>query len=778
MAAVVPVALGIAATTTLFSVVHGVLLRPLPYAHADRLVRIAERPAGDGGSEWSSGSLRRETFDAWKAEGKTIDGLFGFSRPLRTLRTGGEPKRLQVSGVTADAFELLGARPARGRFFQPGEDRSRADVAVLSYDLWVSRFGGDAGILGQSITLDERAYTVVGIAERTFYFPDRKTELWIAGVGDEVIARVRPGATVQDAIAEASAISHRVSMQPVAASDGHEEAPSPRRAVGIGLLDESTRSVRRALLVMMGAAIVVLLVASANAANLLLVRAFRRGRELAVRAALGGSARRIARELFVDSLVIGGIAGSVGVLLAVAAHRVLVALLPRDFPRLQDIAMDWWVVAFGAGVSMVVIVAAGLAPTLKAFNLNLNQALHAIPGTAFLGRRRAGSPRFGSAVVAVEVALCCALLICAGLLTRSFAALSAVEKGYDPTNVLTVQVTFSSTAPQAKRRDQTVALLERIARTPPVLASGITNALPLEAVHVRFVLGDGPGKPPTASMEYRVVSPGYFDAAGMRLATGRGFDGTETPASQPVAIVNESFVRKYSPTSPVEQFKFPADAQGRRYQIIGVVKDIRDHGPSKPSPPVLYRSYLQVVPTYFNRIDLVVRTPEDPLAFMPALRGIVKEVDPTLALYLPATMEEHLEQAMARPRLYSVTLLTFAGFVLAIIGSGLFGMLAYTVAQRRREIAVRMALGASIRHVLSAVLGRMAGWTILGIAGGVAGGVVLSRLLAGLIFGIAPLDPLTFLAAPCIVALVALLAALAPLRRALRVQLASVLRAD
>jgi predicted permease len=776
LAAIVPVALGIGATTTLFAVVNGVLLRPLPYAEPDRLIRAAERRADDAAGPWERGMLSRGTLEAWQVEGRSIEALAGYDTPLRTLRAGGEPLRLKIGAVSANLFDTLGVSPARGRFFAPGEDaQDGAAVAVLTHALWMGRFGGDPGVLGRPITLDDRTYNVVGVAPPEFYFPDRETELWVPQLGSSAVARLRPGATAEQAAAEATAIATRVraeeAAREAATGDGHVAPAGPRRVLVIALLEETTRQVRRPLLVLMVSALVVLLVAGANAANLLLVRSLRRSRELVVRAALGGSVGRIARELLVDSLLLGGLAGATGLALAVAGHSVLVAMLPRDFPRVLDIDLDWTVLTFGIAASMLVMVLAGLVPVSLVRRLNLTSAIQASGGSGLSAARRPGLQRLGPVLVVAEVALCCALLVGAGLLTRSFLAMLAVDRGYDASRALSAQVSFSASLPQSRRRVLAADLLERLERTPPVQAAGVVNVLPLEDITVVFSLADGPGAPPQAQAHYRVVSPRYFEAAGMQLLEGRDFTSGDVATGPPVAIVNETFVREYPRGGPRR-------GMPRNWEIIGVVKDVRDAGPEKPARPTIYRSYLQVQPTFFNRVDLVIRTPDDPPAFVPTLRRLVREVDPSLALYRVETLETQLGEHLARPKLYAATLVAFAGFVLAIIGSGLFGMLAFAVVQRRRELAVRMALGAGRADVTRLVLGQMAITAAIGIVGGLLAAAALSRSLTGLVFGIQTVDPVTFAAAPLVVAVTAVLACVAPLRRALRVHPAAVLRAE
>ena len=780
-AVVLPVALGIAAATAVFSLVNGVLLRPLPFARPDRLVLASEHQAARVEDRWVGGGLPRGTIEAWQSEGRTIEGVAGYNFPLRTLSGIGEPRRVKVGAVSTNLFELLGAAPALGRFFARGEDRPpEAAVAVLSYALWTEQFGRDRAAVGRTLLLDERPYTIVGVARPDFQFPDRSTELWIPTVGGNTVARLREGATFAQAEAEATTIANRVRRAEAAAKaadgDGGSAAVGSYRVQLIGLLDVSTRSVRQPLVVMMGAAIAVLLVACASAANLLLVRTVRRGRELAVRAAIGASSRRIARELVIDSAVIGAVAGCVGLLLALGGHRAMLALLPSDFPRAADVAMDWRVVGFGVGVSMLAMLAASLAPLSLVRRADLVRTIQQSSQGGGIGTSRRGRRWFDSILVLGEVALCCTLLVAAGLLTRSFLALLGVDTGYEASHALSAQVSFPGSVSQPVRRTLTGELIERLEATRPVVAAGIINALPLETVVAVYVVENEGQRP--VSVHYRVISPGYFEAAGMELVSGRGFPPVDSETAPPTVLVNDAFARKYREADGTWDLKLNPDSQGRRPEVIGVVRDVRDFGPGRPAVPTVYRSYLQVQPTFFNRVDLVVRTPDDPMAFVPALRRIVGDLDPRLALYKVETLEDQLREALATPRLYSVVLVVFAAVVVAIIGSGLFGMLAYLVVQRRREIAVRMALGADAWNVLSLVIGRTAASVAVGIAVGLASATALGRFLSGLLFGVTPLDAVSFITAPLVVAAIALLASLAPLKRALGVAASTALRAE
>lgn len=490
----------------------------------------------------------------------------------------------------------------------------------------MERFGADAQVLGRTLSLDDRSYVVIGVARPEFYFPTRATEMWIPGPGDSANARLRPGVTTRQAEAEGTAIAERVSRSEAAARENDVEpvrAGGSRHVQVIGFLEETTRQVRRPLLVMMAAALVVLLVACANSANLLLLRSIRRRRELSVRAALGGSTRRIAGELLVDSLLIGTLAGGVGLLLALAGHRVLFGLLPQDFPRRPDIALGNPVLVFGLVTTVIVSVISGIAPACQARRLDLSRAIQSsAPAAGVASLRQRGLWRLGSMLIVGEIAVSCALLIGAGLLTRSFLAMLAVEKGYEPSQALSAQISFPASVSQDKRRSLTSELLERFMNTRPVEAVGITNVRPLEPLHVVFVVSskDGPTENMT-QLNYRVVSPGYFQVVGMQVVEGRGFDDNDTAANAPVMIVNEAFARRYPIGGGVRGLRFPPDAQGRQWMVIGVVKDVRDRGPSSPTAPI-YRSYLQVTPTFFNRLDLVIRT-KAPLTFVSTLRTVV-----------------------------------------------------------------------------------------------------------------------------------------------------------
>lgn len=805
--------LGIGATTAIFSLVHGVLLRPLPWPGADRIVQIREY-RDDDRRGWQFAGLTNETFDAWQRSAGTIEQLSAWSSRGVTLSGRGEPVRLRAVAVTPSLFALVGMTPQAGRPFLEEEGRvAAAKVAVLGHGLWQERFGGDPALVGQSILLDDEPYVVVGIARPDFYFPDRETALWIPLVVPppdrrnpnernvflfSALARLKAGASLEQAAAEGTAVARRLVQDSMAASALLGGGGQPQVAVR-PVPDSVAGEVKPALLVLFAAVGVVLLIASANLANLLLAHGLGRRRELAVRAALGAGRRRLARQLLAETIVMGLAGGALGVLLAWVGVRLFPALAPPDFPRLDDVAVNLPVLAFALAVSVGASLLSGLAPALQGARIDLVRTLNEEGAATAGGIRRLAPNRLRAALLVVQIALAIVLLAGAGLLARSFVALVGVHPGYEPTGVLTARLTFPGpppggmtqgferNAPNPARTAQTLErLLERLRGLPQVAAAGSVNLMPLTpgAAVVAFgnpFGGDARGPEDLIRAGLRVASPGYLDAMGMRIVEGRAFTWRDTATAPPVLMVNEAFVRRYLAGRRVVGAHLDGALEGpdRRWEIVGVVGDVRHAGLDSEPEPEVWVSFTQLqrgLRLIGRTVSLAIRTTGDPLAFVPTLRSLVREIDPTVPVDDIMTMERRVERSVARPRFAAALLGALAAVGLLLAAMGIYSVLAYAVTERYREIGVRTALGATPREVMRLFFAQGLVVTAMGLALGLLGARLAAPLLASLLYGVGPTDAATLAAVSAAVVLVALAAAVLPARRAARVDPVSALR--
>ncbi len=795
LVAVLTMALGIGATTALFSVADGVLLKPLPWPDAGRLVQLSE--TREGGNNQFGGILTNATYLAWKDASTTLESMAAWGKDDQTLTGEGEAERVPISDVTPSLFPLVRARPLLGRVFGPTDEREK--VLVLSYGLWRQRFGGDPNVLGRIVRLDTQPYRVVAVMPRDFAFPDRETRGWIPMSvrpvlsPDEpnsralsmmrVIGRLRPGVTPAQAAAEGTA---RGRTAPDLGLVGVAVFGTTGKVTvsAAPMLDAMTADVRPAILVFLAAVALLLVTATANVASLQLARATTRTREVAIRSALGAGRPRLARQLLVESTLLGAAGGLAGLALAWAIVRALPALLPANFPRLDAIGVDGRVVAFAAALSLATGVLFGLIPLVQARRLDLVASL-AEDGLAPVGGGvRSRTARTRAVIMAGQVAITCVLLVGGALLGRSFVALLHADRGYDPANVLTARLDMPEAAYTPARRAQVLdALLARLHAYPGVRAGAVTSVLPLGGFDALMAFTmparDGTSGEVQVHVTPRTVSAGYFDAMRIRLLAGRDFTDADTRTSLPVVIVNRTFADRYLAGSAVGQ-TLPLGRGSDRpdWQIIGVIDDVRQRGATEPAQPEIYYSTAQRADGYGSSVAfLVVRTASDPATLVPTLRAFVHDEDPTLALESVETMEDRLVTSLARPRLYAMLLGGFGLFALAIAGAGLFGVLSYSVAQRAREIGVRTALGARPRDIVRLVVGQALAMTAGGLVVGLAAAFALVRYLSTFLFGVSAHDPASFLAVPIVLAIVAIVAAAAPARRAARVDPQRVLRA-
>jgi putative ABC transport system permease protein len=779
--AVVTLALGIGATTAIFTVVNAVLITPLPYARPDRLVQFWEtNPL----KNWTQATVAPANLFDWQRQNQSFTEIAAYMGSDKKgpglsgmhINLGDEPERLQALGVTGNLFAVLGADALIGRTLREEETwQGKHRVVVLSYGLWRRRFGADPKISGQKITLNGVGLEVVGVMPPGFYFPSKEAEAWVPmGWNREQIAqlrrphflravgRLKDGVTEEQARAEMNAIAARL----------EKEYPDTNTQMGVGLgpLKEWIVSdVQLPLVVLLVAVAFVLLIACANVANLLLARAASRSREVAVRAALGAGRWRIVRQLLTESLLLALVGGAAGLLLAVWFKDVLVAFSPGDIPRLDEIRLDWRVLGFTLGATLLTTLLTGLAPALQSSRPHLASALKEGGQKGATGQ---GS-RVRGALVVAEVALALMLVAGAGLMIRSFLALQKVDPGFDPEHILTLRVAL----PRAGYREDAQARTffaeaeRRIKELPGVVAVGSTTKPALTGY--RWT-GDMTieGRAPedyVREVRHKEITPDYFRAMGLPLLAGRFFAESDNDKGQPVIIVNAALARRYFPgEDPVgKRLKFTKpEEQGTWQTIIGVVGDEKQDSLRAEVRPEIYQSHLQSAQ---NEMTLVVRAAGDPRALVGAVREQIRALDRGLPVDDIKTMREVISESLARERFITLLLVGFAALALALAAVGIYGVMSYAVTQRTHEIGIRMALGAQSRHILRQVVGRGMAPALAGVAVGLAGAFALTRLMAALLFGVSASDPLTFGLIAALLLGVALIACLIPARRAVRI---------
>jgi putative ABC transport system permease protein len=770
-------ALGIAATTVLFSVTYGVLMKPLPWPDSDRLLVIKETR---GGNRPRFNSFSNAAYLAWREQPATVEGLGAWSTRVVTLTGSGDPERLRVTTASPSLFSVLGVRPIAGSLF--GDDDDASNVIVLSESLWRQRFGGDPAAIGRSAQLDGKPYTIVGVLADDHAFPDGESRGWVPfrvlpTTGNylsmfNAVAKLRPGATPAQAAAEGSARGLNVAntgMTTMAVFGGS----GPVEISAAPFRDGLTAEVRRPIVVLLVAVALLFATATANVTSLQLARATTRRREMAIRAALGAGATRVIRQLLVESLLLSSAGGAVGLLLATLIHRALPTLLPAGFPRTGDIDVNAMVVLFALTVSMLAGILSGLIPALRVRRLNLVESLSEDGQAAVGPGNRSGVVLARRAIMIGQVAIACVLLVGASLLGRSFLQLVRADRGFDPSNVLTARVQMPAFAFAAERRMQIVEeVTARLREVPGVKAVTVSDGPPLGIYGgTAFMIDDR-----QAQASSRTVTPGYFAAMGMRLE-GRDFTDEDVATSRPVFIANRTFARQYLGPTPVGQrVRGWVREQRGTWEIIGVVDDVRHRGVTEPPEPEVYRCREKDDRSMSPAPTFIVRTAGEPGSLAPTLRAIVRGQDSALVVDSVMTMEERVLSGLAQPRLYAVLLGGFGGLALLVAGVGLFGVLSYNVAQRSREIALRSALGARPADIAGLVLRQGLGVTAAGSAAGILASSFLMRSLTTFFYGVTPHDPATFVAVPLLLLLVATLACFVPARRAVTLDPLQVLK--
>lgn len=796
--ALLVIALGIGATTTLFSVAYGVLRRPLPWPDADRIVRISE--VREGGTRRIRLITTNATYLAWRDAPSTIDGIAAYSEDSATITGADDPERARVVRATASLFAVLRAQPLVGSVFLAADELpSDARAVVISFGLWQRRFGGRPDVVGQPLDIDGVRHEVRGVMPREFFFPTPESVAWVPFrvrpvLGAEpttrsvslfsAIARLRPGSTPEQAAAEGTARGGSAPDLGMAgiAIFGSQGKPT---VSAVPYLDAVTADVKPALVVLLAAVILLLATAVANVAGMQLARSTSRRREIAIRAALGAGAGRLARQLLTENLLLGLAGGAAGLLLSYWIHSVLPSIVPADFPRLDDVALDWRVATFAFAASLLSTLAFGLFPALTTRRVNLVELLteDSLAPVASGLRSRLGQTR--ALVMGSQVAVAAILLVGASLLTRSFIALMTVDRGYEPRHLLTAEIPLPSRFYTSQRRAAFLdALLERLGTTPGVTQAAAASVLPLMPLDMvmGFKMPVAPGQPDSTisvRASVRIVSPSFFDTMGLQILNGRAFTDADVQTSPPAALVNRTFARQYLSGQAIDA-KLPITFdRGREDQqtVIGEVEDVQ-HGRATDTPqPQIYVSYRQLaVGMEVETPVVVMRTTVDPGALVSTLRHLVREQDRTIALQSVQTMEERLSSSLARPRLYATLLVSFAAFAVLVSGVGLFGVLSYNVTQRSREIGVRAALGARPIDIVLVVVRQSLAITIVGIAAGLAIALALVRHIGTLLYGVTTSDVVSFGIVPLAMVVVAIAACVAPARRAASVDPIKVLR--
>ena len=772
LAALLTLTLGIGASVAVFSVVNGVLLRPLPFPEADRLLLVAMSPRNPFIRE---PMLSDRNYLALREHDRAFQHLASYSKANANLTNAGEPAVIAIAGVTPEFFPALGVPAALGRVFLPDEGAKGGEpVVVLSDRLWRGRFAADGSVVGRQVTLDGVQHLVVGVMPAGFDFPAR-IEAWTARTividgGNSFMfpafGRLKAGISIAEARAQYDAIIARLPQQPDA----------NRAAWQIGLLplkESVIAKIRRPLQLFAGAVVCVLLIACANVANLLLARAANREHEIGVRAALGATRARLVRQLLTESSLLALAGGALGLLLAQWSVPALLALAPEGrIPRMEMIRTDAWVVAFAIAAALATGLTFGLVPALRATRRQLTDSSLA-PGVRTFG---GGRERLRAVLAVSEIALALVLLAGAGLMLRSFVLLRAVDSGFNTSNTLAVNLELPGSvyATPEKLRVFHQDLLARLDTVPDIVSAGWVNWLPLGTMHLK---GDfrieGLDVEPGIDVDKPAISEGYFRAMGIQLLRGRDFEPRDTASSLPVAIVSRSAARLIDPSGDATGKRVALRGNPRADEwltIVGVVDDVKQWGPSQESRPAIYQHYQQVQqPMFLRHVSYVVRTSSEPLRAVPAIRAALRAVDRDQPATSIVLMDDLLASATAEPGFIARLLGAFASLAVVLALIGTYGVLAYSVAQRTHELGLRLALGARASAILWMVLRRTLLLTAAGVALGVVGAVLTTRFLGTFLFETTPTDPATFAAVTIAIFVAALAAGWVPARRATRV---------
>jgi predicted permease len=793
MAAVLSLAIGIGANTSVFSVIDALLLHALPYKDADRLVILWNRSPGlNIAQDWFSTA---QYFDI-KAEQRSFDDVAIAIGGVENVTGDGEPERIGVIHVSSNLLLMLGAKPERGRLFVGEEDRpGAAPTALLGYGTWKRRYGADPSAIGKQVTINGKSYQIVGVLPESFSLP-REVLPTLNGAEDaevllplplgadaatarnredyNIIAKLKPGATVKQAQTEMDAITARLRRD-------FPDLYPPNGGLTFGVVplqEQVVGDVRRLVMILLGAVGCVLLIACANVANLLLSRALGRTKEIAIRAALGANRVRLVRQLLTESLLLAFCGAALGVLLSVAGNRVIHFLGAKQVPRLNEIAVNGEVLSFTFLLSVFSGVLFGLAPALRLAGRNVQETLQdATRRSSAASGPWGGGNNLRKLLVVFELALSVVLLVAAGLLVRSFARLQRVSPGFNPSNVLTLELKMSGRRYEGNSQavQQTYRQMwERLERLPGVSASGGVSSLPLSQMYAW-----GPivveGRTPPAGEKFlnadqRIVGGSYFQAMQIPLVRGRFFNDEDTSDKPRVAIVDDSMAQQIWPNQdPLGERIKPAgvDALNAPWlTVVGVVGRIKQDTLDSDSRIALYISHTQYPARSMN---VVARSTVAPAALAPSVKAVIHELDPDLPLYNVRTMVQRVDDSLARRRFTMLLLGAFAGLALVLATIGIYGVIAYLVSQGTREIGIRLALGATRMNILNLIVRQGMSLVLAGVAFGLAGAYAFARMMESLLFGISSMDTVTFIAIPLLLSAVALAASYIPARRAAQI---------
>jgi putative ABC transport system permease protein len=788
--AVLTLALGIGANTAIFSVVNAVLLRPLPFKEPDRLVDIWHTPPQASFPGIPTFAVSPANFLDWRGRSQAFEGMSAYGFGRYTLTGTGHPEALQMVAATNGFFSILRAQPMLGRTFFSEEDSPGHDQEViLSYKFWGSRFNGDRNVIGKTMSLNDRTFTIVGVMDQDFEFPistdpaDRP-QLWKPlswtdrerAVRDNhnyaVIARLKSGVTLQQARAELDSISNQLALQYPGDNKGWG-------ATAIPLRDDLVGDVRPALLMLLGAVALVLFIACANVTNLLLAKAMSRRKEVAIRVAMGASRYRLLQQAIAETVLLGLAGGALGLIFANYGVLLIVKFLVQRLPRSTEIGLDVWVLAFALGVSLFTGIAVGLLSAWRLAKNEVNESLK-----QGLGRTSSdsGGTRTRGILVVSEIALSMMLLIGAGLLIRSLSMLREVNPGFDPRNVLTLDIAIPST--KFSEPIQQVAYFDRVlnqVRTVPgVQSAGLIDNLPLnmEGSHQPVSVEGQPvvSMADQPEVDVRLISPGYLSAMHIALLSGRDIDPSDLQGRPGAVLISQSMAKMFWPNAnPVGKHLTLYFTRDMPRVIVGVVADVKLDALSEMRPvPTLYTPLAQLSsPTgeswHSFGMSLAVRTNGDPLNAAPMITHAIRDVDVEVPMLNVRTMDESVSASLSPQRFTMLLLAAFAGTALLLAGAGIYGVMAYMVTRRTREIGVRVALGAAAGDVLKLVIGQGLWTTAVGVVIGVAGSLALTRTMQSLLFGVSATDPLTLVEVVILLAAVSCLASWIPARRATKV---------
>ena len=779
---VITLALGIGVNTAIFSLVDGILLRPLPYEQPDRLVRLVQSQRQIGLDTWN---LSQATFTSLRDNNHSLEAVAAYSGSGANLTGDGDPERVSLGTVSADFFKVLGLPPILGRGFRAGEDTPGNNaVCVISFGFWQRRFAGDPNIIGRSLNLSSAPIEVVGVMPAGFSFPRPETEIWIplalnptrtAPYFLKAIARLAPGVSPSEAERETTGVLWDYARQHPDTSENRVplDQGSALKTIVTPLKEAVVGSTEKPLLILLCAVGLVLLIACANVANLLLARATSRVREIAVRFALGATPSRVARQLLTESLVLAVIGGAGGVMLAWLGVRMLGSMPTDGIPRIEAVTVDGRVLAFTAGLAVLTGLLFGLMPALRAYRMGMVAAMH--EG----GRGGTSSRRSNSALVAAQFALSFVLLIGAGLLLKSFQRLQSVEIGFNPEKLLTMVVSLP--ARKYSKPEQSLqfyqGLIDRLRSLPGVRAAGLTTNIPFvgdDNTDNFIVEGRDPGGE-GVQVQLLAMTPGHLQAMGIPLLRGRDFLETDKSDSQQVAIVDETLARMYWPDGDAVGKRVETTGDLQWMTIVGVVGGIKQDGFAEKLQPHIYAPLAQT-PTQL--VKLVIRTDAPPNPTINAVRTAVSGLDPDIPVYSIRSMNDVMARTLNSQRLTNLLLASFSVLALLLAAVGIYGTMSLYVGSRKNEFGIRLALGAQPVVLLRSVLREGLVLIAAGIGIGLAGALGLTRTIASLLFEVSPTDPVVFTGVPLVLVFVALIACFVPARRASRVDPIIALRCE